>query len=100
MVPHPAPGSCCYLDGLQFRAAPTVVCAQQYDNENKATVPADPTSSVVVFPQRDNVLVFDGSLAHGVVHGPPSGTRMTLLINWWEQHPQVCVWLRHSQKLQ
>lgn len=83
------------LDCMQFRAAPTVVCAQRYQNESKTAVPEDPGASAMVFPHRDNVLVFDGSLAHGVVHGPPSGTRMTLLINWWEQHPQVRVFLRH-----
>jgi hypothetical protein len=65
-----------------------VVCAQRYDNESKATVPEDPSSSVIVFPCTDNVLVFDGSLAHGVIHGPPAGTRMTLLVNWWVHHPQ------------
>ena len=62
---------------------------QRFDAKEGRAVPEDPDQSVLVFPQRNNFLVFDGGLGHGVLDGVSGDVRMTLLINWWTHRPQV-----------
>lgn len=65
--------------------------AQRYDSNEGCTVPEDPDASAIVFPRANSVLIFDGTLAHGVLEGPGTEMRMTLLVNWWDRHPEVCM---------
>lgn len=43
----------------------------------------------MVFPAANAYLVFDGSLAHGVLGSFYHGKRATMLVNWWTEQPQV-----------
>ena len=40
-------------------------------------------------PRRNNFLLFDGRLGHGVLDTLSGDLRMTLLVNWWHHKPLV-----------
>ena len=73
-------------------AGPTVVVDQQHcpatQHEQKD---ATPRRSLLAYPRRNNFLMFDGRLGHGVLDTLSGGTRMTLLINWWQHKPMVSI---------
>lgn len=70
-------------------AAPTVVLWQHYDIAAGCARPEEPECCALVFPRQGNLLLFDGTLGHGVLESVSKAERMTLLINWWTHQPQV-----------
>lgn len=75
-------------------AGPTVVVDQQHCSaKQREQEDATPRRSLVAYPRKNNFLMFDGRLGHGVLDTLSGGTRMTLLINWWQHKPMVrTVW--------
>ena len=84
------PAVCCsMLFMMSLCAGPTVVLDQLYDPQQQCAVPSAPTKSTLVFPLENAYLLFDGTLAHGVLGSYHAGKRATLLVNWWCKKPQV-----------
>lgn len=50
---------------------------------------ATPRRSLLAYPRRNSLLMFDSRLGHGVLDTLCEDTRMTLLINWWHHKPKV-----------
>lgn len=75
-------------------AGPTVVVDQQHCSATQRDQEdATPRRSLLAYPRKNNFLMFDGRLGHGVLDTLSGGTRMTLLINWWQHKPMVrTVW--------
>lgn len=48
-----------------------------------------PRRSLLAYPRRNNFLLFDGRLGHGVLDTLSGDLRMTLLVNWWHHKPLV-----------
>lgn len=68
---------------------PTVVFNQAFNEFGLR--PRIPTELGLCSPRSARLLVFRGSLYHGVLHATsPGGTglRTTLLVNWWKRRPQ------------
>ncbi|KAL3907311.1 MAG: hypothetical protein SGPRY_010214 [Prymnesium sp.] len=70
----------------------TAVFAQS--KRGGSLLPPSPSSLALAFPRRGRLLLFDGSLFHGVLHpsppaSPPSSARprRTLLVNLWASRP-------------
>lgn len=80
-----------YLTGAsnQPLQSPTVINDQYFDQTQKKTVPEDPTCSTFVFPFRNSYCVFDGRLGHGVIDSRNTDRRITMLVNWWKERPQL-----------
>lgn len=70
-------------------AGPTAVIDQQFDAEQGKAVPDSPGRTALIFPCRNNYVLFDGRLGHGVLGSSSKKPRMTMLINWWAEKPQV-----------
>lgn len=70
-------------------AGPTVINNQVYSNKERRPVPPNPTHSALVWPQSGSYCIFDGGLGHGVLDSCCSSQRVTLLVNWWTDQPQV-----------
>lgn len=68
-------------------AGPTVVVDQQHCSSGQAG--DSPRRSLLVYPRKNNFLIFDSRLGHGVLDTLSGSTRMTLLINWWHHKPMV-----------
>lgn len=68
-------------------AGPTVVVDQQHCSS--AQREGTPRRSLLAYPRRNNFLLFDGRLGHGVLDTLSGDLRMTLLINWWHHKPMV-----------
>ena len=75
-------------DGTAF-AGPTVILDQHYDTQQGKAVPDSPYRTALVYPLKNNYVLFDGRLGHGVLDSTSAQPRMTLLINWWADKPQV-----------
>ena len=78
-----------FLTSCQLVAGPTAIVDQQYDAEQGKAVPDSPSRTALVFPSRNNYVLFDGKLGHGVLGSSSQKPRMTMLINWWAEKPQV-----------
>ena len=52
-------------------------------------MPDTPQRSLLIYPRRGQLAVFDGRLGHGVLGSSSREQRVTLLINWWAHKPQV-----------
>jgi hypothetical protein len=52
-------------------------------------MPDTPQRSLLIYPRRGQLAVFDGRLGHGVLGSSSREQRVTLLINWWPHKPQV-----------
>lgn len=74
-----------------YPAGPTAVVDQQFDAEQGKAVPDSPGRTALIFPCRNNYVLFDGRLGHGVLGSSSKKPRMTMLINWWAEKPQVDV---------
>ncbi len=74
-----------------YPAGPTAVIDQQFDAEQGKAVPDSPGRTALIFPCRNNYVLFDGRLGHGVLGSSSKKPRMTMLINWWAEKPQVNV---------
>ena len=72
-------------------AGPTAVIDQQFDAEQGKAVPDSPGRTALIFPCRNNYVLFDGRLGHGVLGSSSKKPRMTMLINWWAEKPQVII---------
>ena len=72
-------------------AGPTVVVDQQHCSS--AQQKETPRRSLLVYPRRNNFLLFDSRLGHGVLDTLSGDLRMTLLINWWHHKPMVSLLL-------
>ena len=70
-------------------AGPTVVIDQRFDNKTKSAYPERPERCAFIWPQQNNLAVFDGALGHGVLDSAAKGERITMLINWWTYQPAV-----------
>ena len=68
-------------------AGPTVVVDQQHCSA--AHQEDTPRRSLLVYPRKNNFLLFDSRLGHGVLDTLSEDLRMTLLINWWHHKPLV-----------
>jgi hypothetical protein len=66
-----------------------VVLDQVYDAEAGCPVPEDPCRCALVYPQAGLYALFDGRLGHGVLDSTSGSQRVTLLVNWWKEAPQV-----------
>lgn len=75
-------------------AGPTVVVDQQHCSS--AQPEGTPRRSLLAYPRRNNFLLFDGRLGHGVLDTLSGDLRMTLLVNWWHHKPLVrrTAWLQ------
>ena len=73
----------------QHVAGPTVILDQHYDTQQGKAVPDSPYRTALVYPLKNNYVLFDGRLGHGVLDSTSAQPRMTLLINWWADKPQV-----------
>lgn len=68
--------------------APTVVMDQALVGGEMS--PQRNAGTVLVHPKRDRALLFDGTLAHGVLESVnTTDVRKTLLVNWWKRRPEV-----------
>lgn len=65
---------------------------QLFDLEQSKAVPDNPEKTALVFPYKNQYMLFDGRLGHGVLGSSSKQPRMTMLVNWWAEKPQV-----HSQ---
>ena len=82
---HPFVSSVLYLDDGGASGAPTVVFDQKING-------CEGHKAWLCFPNSSRLLLFDGSLLHGVVphiksrdsDSNPSATRLTLMIGWWD----------------
>ena len=72
---------------LSSSAGPTVVVDQQHCSS--AQQEDTPRRSLLVYPRKNNFLLFDSRLGHGVLDTLSEGLRMTVLINWWHHKPMV-----------
>ncbi|DBA95851.1 TPA: hypothetical protein ACH3X1_001397 [Trebouxia sp. C0004] len=87
---QPVLSSVLYLTGdcTTERLGPTAVIDQQFDAEQGKAVPDSPGRTALIFPCRNNYVLFDGRLGHGVLGSSSKKPRMTMLINWWAEKPQ------------
>ncbi|KAL0025106.1 hypothetical protein WJX79_010787 [Trebouxia sp. C0005] len=87
---QPVLSSVLYLTGdfATERLGPTAVIDQQFDAEQGKAVPDSPARTALIFPCRNNYVLFDGRLGHGVLGSSSKKPRMTMLINWWAEKPQ------------
>ncbi len=76
-----------------YPAGPAAVIDQQFDAEQGKAVPDSPGRTALIFPCRNNYVLFNGRLGHGVLGSSSNKPRMTMLINWWAEKPQVTVLL-------
>ena len=81
---HPLVSSVLYLDDGGSSGAPTLIIDQKLSGK-----PND--CGWLVEPKTSQLLLFDGSLLHGVIphirkRKKSSGTRLTLMIGWWGEH--------------
>ena len=74
---------------LYSAAGPTAIIDQQFDAEQGRAVPDSPSRTALIFPSKNNYVLFDGRLGHGVLGSSSKKPRMTMLINWWVEKPQV-----------
>ncbi|KAJ9452436.1 hypothetical protein DIPPA_19568 [Diplonema papillatum] len=83
---HPSVSSVFYATPAQ---SPTVVFDQVTVSGDLS--PPVPTKAVLSFPNVGQLLFFEGSLYHGVLHhprpDPAHPARVTLLVNWWPERP-------------
>ncbi len=79
--------------GALCAAGPTVIVNQRFDQEEGGVYPDHPDHSILVFPTANSYCLFDGGLGHGVLDCGHDELRVTFLVNWWEQQPQVGGWL-------
>ena len=63
-------------------SGPTLVMDQHFDTEEWAAVPEVSRRAILVYPAHNQMLVFDGGLAHGVMDSNNKVIRKTLLVNW------------------
>ena len=70
-------------------AGPTAVIDQLFDAEQGKAVPDSPERTALVFPFKNQYMLFDGRLGHGVLGSSSKQPRMTMLVNWWAKKPQV-----------
>ena len=70
-------------------AGPTAVVDQHFDVEQGRAVPDSPERTALIFPYKNQYVLFDGRLGHGVLGSSSKQPRMTMLINWWADKPQV-----------
>ena len=82
-------GTCKTPDENQIPAGPTAIIDQQYNAVQQRALPDSPSRTALVFPSRNNYVLFDGRLGHGVLGSSSQKPRMTMLINWWADKPQV-----------
>lgn len=68
------------------KQSPTIVVDQVF--EEAAEDDKAPRKSILSYPRKNRVLVFDGRLAHGVLDSMNVATRKTLLINFWREKPE------------
>ena len=66
------------------KQSPTIVVDQVYGEDDEDA----PHKSILSYPRRNRVLIFDGRLAHGVLDSINITTRKTLLINFWAEKPE------------
>ena len=62
---------------------------QLFDSEQSKAVPDSPEKTALVFPYTNQYMLFDGRLGHGVLGSSSKQPRMTMLVNWWAEKPQV-----------
>ena len=62
---------------------------QLFDAEQGKAVPDSPERTALVFPFKNQYMLFDGCLGHGVLGSSSKQPRMTMLVNWWTEKPQV-----------
>ena len=82
-----------FLENGHVIAGPTAIIDQQYDAQQRKAVPDTPSRTALVFPNKNNYVLFDGRLGHGVLGSSSQQPRMTMLINWWAEKPQVLMLL-------
>ena len=70
-------------------AGPTAVIDQLFDAEQGRAVPSSPERTALIFPYKNQYVLFDGRLGHGVLGSSSKQPRVTMLINWWTEKPQV-----------
>ena len=70
-------------------AGPTAIIDQHFDVEQGRAVPDSPERTALIFPYKNQYVLFDGRLGHGVLGSSCKQPRMTMLINWWAEKPQV-----------
>lgn len=73
---------CCF-------AGPTAVIDQLFDADQSKAVPDSPEKTALIFPYKNQYVLFDGRLGHGVLGSSSKQPRMTMLVNWWAEKPQV-----------
>ena len=62
---------------------------QHFDVEQGRAVPDSPERTALIFPYKNQYVLFDGRLGHGVLGSSSKQPRTTMLINWWADKPQV-----------
>ena len=62
---------------------------QLFDAEQGKAVPDSPEKTALIFPYKNQYVLFDGRLGHGVLGSSSKQPRVTMLINWWAEKPQV-----------
>ena len=89
---HPITSCVLYLNTAEECAVPrlgaTLVMQQRFDTEAGCGVPEPSRHDVLVWPSRNCVLAFDGTLAHGVLDSASTRVRRSMLVNWWRAKPQ------------
>ena len=89
---HPITSCVLYLNTAEECAAPalgaTLVMQQRFDAEAGCGVPEPSRHDVLVWPSRNCVLAFDGTLAHGVMDSASTRVRRSMLVNWWRSKPR------------
>ena len=72
---------------------------QRFDNRLGCPQPDTPQRSLLIYPRRGQLAVFDGCLGHGVLGSSSREQRVTLLINWWPHKPQARAGLLRPREL-
>jgi hypothetical protein len=89
---HPITSCVLYLNTAEECAVPplgaTLVMQQRFDAQAGCGVPEPSRHDVLVWPSRNCVLAFDGTLAHGVLDSASTRVRRSMLVNWWRSNPK------------